>query len=215
MTERLHVDVPELGLRLAAAAGSAHDLAALVASDAGTTPPVAAVDDAVAWLAGRRGPRRPGALRIDGRRLGHRGEAARVRAGLVVLAPPVLAAEVRVREHLAVTVRRRGTPRRDLHALLEATPHLAGRASDPVGLLSGGERQMVAWVRAALLEPRVIVLDRAGTGLDVDALTWASDLVRGWRSRGAVVVVREGRPEEAGWRSPQRPGGRAPSPHGP
>lgn len=200
MTERLHAEVPELGLHLRADAGSAHDLPAVLAS-AGVAVDDPAVDTVVAWLAGRRGPRRPGSLRLDGRRIGHRGQAARVRAGLVEVAPPTLATDVRLDEHLAVTARRRGVHRGDLHAQLEQVPHLAGRAADPVGLLSGGERQMVAWVRAALLSPRVVVLDRAGTGLDAEALRWATERVRGWRTAGTVVLVREGRPEEATWRS--------------
>ncbi|MEX0834902.1 MAG: hypothetical protein WD010_02345, partial [Nitriliruptor sp.] len=66
-------------------------------------------------------------------------------------------------------------------------------------ILSGGERRLLGWARAVLLEPRTVVLDRAGTGLDATALRWATDQVLRWRADGVVALVRVGRAEEVAW----------------
>jgi hypothetical protein len=47
------------------------------------------------------------------------------------------------------------------------------------------------------------VLDAAGTGLDVDTLTWCQRVVEGWRAEGVAVVVRAGRDEERAWAAPR------------
>lgn len=151
-------------------------------------------DAAVAWLAGRTGPWTRRALTVDGRAVGHRRQAGRVRAGLHVVGGRPVAAEVPVVDHLAAAAgRRRATQ------ALASTPRLADRGADPAGWLSGGERLLLDWARAVLLGPRVVVLDRAGAGLDADALRWAGAQVARWRGSGVAVLVRVGRAEEAAW----------------
>ena len=201
-TPALRLDAPELGLVVDLGPGEAHDLGADGAD-------AALLDARVAWTSGARGPWRPRRLILEGRALGHRRSAARVRAGIVTVAPPVLAPEVSVRDHLAAAA-----PVGDVDALLAQVPRLAGRGADPAGVLSGGERQMVAWARAALVGPRVVILDRAGTGLDDEALAWAGERLATWRTRGGVAVVRAGRSEEAAWSGASPPDGRAPGPRG-
>lgn len=199
MTVRLRVDAPHLDLDLAVPAGAAVDL---------TPVGVAGSEDVatarVAWLAGYRGPWRRRSLLLDGRPLGYRRAAARVRAGVVAVAPPVLAAEVSIRDHLAAAA-----PVARVDAVLAQVPRLRGRGDEPAGVLSGGERQMVAWARATLVAPRVLVLDRAATGLDGETFAWASAQVAAWRSAGCVVLVRVGRPDEAVWLAEERPSGRS------
>lgn len=151
-------------------------------------------DDVVAWFGGHRRPAAGDELRVAGRRLTHRSPAARVRAGLIVVGDPPLAPAVSVVDHLAAA-----TSRDAALALLEEIPRLAGRGEDPAGVLSGGERRLLGWARAVLLAPRVLVLDRAATGLDADAVTWAGEQVRRWRTAGVVALVRVGRPEESVW----------------
>jgi branched-chain amino acid transport system ATP-binding protein len=151
-------------------------------------------DDLIRWLAGDPAARGEGELHVDGRRLTARSAAARVRAGLVVLGDPPVAPSVTLLDHLAAV-----TSRRAARDLLEATPRLAGRADDPAGVLSGGERRLLGWARTVLLLPTVVVLDRSGTGLDTDAVRWAGTQVDRWRAAGTAVLVRVGRTEEVAW----------------
>lgn len=172
----------------------AHTLGLDLRIDAGDAAVLPDDDGVIGWFAGRRPPDRGDRLDLDGRRLVRRGPAARVRAGLVVIDDPVLAPAVSVADHLAAA----SSPSR-ASTTLAATPRLAGRDRDPAGVLSGGERRLLGWARAVLLEPRVVVLDRAGTGLDDDALAWTIARVAAWRATGTTVLVRAGRAEEAAW----------------
>lgn len=136
-------------------------------------------------------------VELDGRRLDRRAPPARVRAGLVGVGRAPVAPEVGVRDHLAAVC----SPVR-ADALLADTPHLAGRGAEVAGVLSGGERRLLAWALARALRPRAVVLDGAATGLDPDALAWATRVVVAWRERGVCVLVRVGRAEERRWLEP-------------
>jgi ABC-type branched-subunit amino acid transport system ATPase component len=149
---------------------------------------------AVAWFAGSGRRRRGDVLTVDGRDLRRASTAARVRAGVVVVGDPPLAPAVSVRDHLAAA-----TSTSAATALLGQVPHLAERGDDPAGVLSGGERRLLGWARALLLTPRVVVLDRAATGLDTGAVEWATTQVARWRGGGVCVLVRAGRAEERAW----------------
>lgn len=143
---------------------------------------------------------RPERLRIAGRSLRRAGLARRVRAGLgIVAASAPLAPDVTVLDHLAAirTVRR-------AHDLLAGAPLLAGRGADPAGVLSGGERRMLAWLRCVLTDPSVVLLDRAGTGLAPEVLSWCQDQITRWRNQQVALIVRPGRDEERAWVSQAR-----------
>lgn len=147
----------------------------------------------VAALLGRDRGRRH-RLAVDGRRLDRRSPAARVRAGLVGVGRAPVAPDLTVVDHLAAVVRRPSAAR-----LLAGTPHLASLGDRSAGLLSGGERRLLAWTIARALQPAVVVLDRAATGLDPTALGWTREVVAAWRAGGTVVLVRVGRPQERDW----------------
>jgi hypothetical protein len=147
----------------------------------------------LAALLGHDGDRRHH-LVLDGRRLDRRGPAARVRAGLVAVGQAPVAADVTVLDHVASTM-----PRAAARALLTSTPRLAHLIDRPAGVLSGGERRLLAWAQASARTPAVVVLDRAGTGLDAHALDWATDTVGRWRRSGVGLLVRVGRREEQRW----------------
>lgn len=150
-------------------------------------------DAIVGTLVGRDGS---GTVHLDGRRL-RGGPARRVRRGLAVVSDAPVAADVSVHDHLAAVAGARGA-----RGLLADAPLLRGRGVDPAGVLSGGERRVLAWLRARALGPRAVLLDGAGEGLDADTLAWAGALVAAWRSEGAAVVVRPGRTEERAWAAP-------------
>jgi ABC-type branched-subunit amino acid transport system ATPase component len=134
---------------------------------------------------------------LAGRELRRRSAAARVRAGLVAVGEAPVAPELAVLDHLGAVV-----GLREARRVLETTPYLAGRGDDPGGVLSGGERRLLAWALARALRPRVVVLDRAGTGLDDVALDVAARQVVAWRRAGVGVLVRVGRVEEEAWLGP-------------
>ena len=51
--------------------------------------------------------------------------------------------------------------------MLQLFPSLARRRRKPAGILSGGERQMLAMARALLPNPKVMLLDEPSAGVDV------------------------------------------------
>lgn len=76
-----------------------------------------------------------------------------------------------------------------LAPLERGEPFLARDGSE----LSGGERQIVAVVRAMLLEPRVLLLDEPTAALDPSATSTVEGLVREWITgeRSAVWVTHD------------------------
>jgi hypothetical protein len=135
-------------------------------------------------------------IELAGHRVDRRSPAGRVRAGLAVVRGSEVAADVSVRDHLIGACGRRRAVE-----LLDGTSLLAARGDDPAGVLSGGERRVLGWLLAVAADPRAVVLDRAGTGLDPVSLRWAHQVVDRWVDGGVAVLLRAGRPEEARWAS--------------
>ncbi|MDN3357513.1 ABC transporter ATP-binding protein [Actinomadura sp. DC4] len=75
--------------------------------------------------------------------------------------------ELSVEDNLALGAwrRRRRSGARDTARVYEVLPRLAGLRDRRAGTLSGGEQQMVAFGRALMAEPEVIVVDELSLGL--------------------------------------------------
>jgi branched-chain amino acid transport system ATP-binding protein len=70
-------------------------------------------------------------------------------------------------------------------------PLLADRARQRAGLLSGGERQMVAMGRALMMDPKVLLLDEPSAGLSPANQDGVFDRIEGINDAGISIVMVE------------------------
>ncbi len=75
--------------------------------------------------------------------------------------------------------------------LAQMFPLLAERPGVPAGSLSGGQRRMVEFARALMLEPRVVLLDEPTLGLDPRSLAIISGSIVAMNEAGATVLMVE------------------------
>jgi ABC-2 type transport system ATP-binding protein len=74
---------------------------------------------------------------------------------------------------------------------------LAARAGDRAGVLSKGQRQRVALMRALVAEPAVLLLDEPTSGLDPEAARVVREAIAAARSRGVAVLLSTHQLDEA------------------
>jgi branched-chain amino acid transport system ATP-binding protein len=140
-------------------------------------------------------PRR-GSVVIGGTDLTGKPPEAILRAGVAgVPQRHGLFARLTVRQNVlmgAYIIRRR---RRHIEAryaqLAEMFPLLAERPDVPAGTLSGGQRRMVEFARALMLEPRVVLLDEPTLGLDPRSLAIIRDSILAMNQAGAAILMVE------------------------
>jgi len=139
---------------------------------------------------------RSGSVVIGGTDLTGKPPEAILRAGVVqVPQRHGLFARLTVRQNVlmgAYVIRRRRQHIEARYAeLAEMFPLLAERPHVAAGALSGGQRRMVEFARAMMLEPRVVLLDEPTLGLDPRSLAIIRDSVVAMNQAGATILMVE------------------------
>ena len=138
-----------------------------------------------------------GLFNADGGRIavcGHdiRDDPVGALAGIgVVFQQATLDLDLSVEANLKFHARLHGLGKRHARARIDdalARVGLAGRASDPVRELSGGNRRKVELARALVHEPAVLLMDEATVGLDPASRRQLLDEVLRLRGRGVAVL---------------------------
>jgi branched-chain amino acid transport system ATP-binding protein len=102
--------------------------------------------------------------------------------------------ELTVEENLlaaAYLVPSRAEVRRRLAAAVERFPRLAERRTQAAGTLSGGEQQMLAFGRAMMTGPRLLLLDEPSLGLAPKLVEEVMKAVTLFRDAGVTVLLVE------------------------
>lgn len=110
---------------------------------------------------------------------------------MIVFQSPVLLRRS-VKANLSHALKVYGTPRNErpdrLAALLDAAG-LGQKAETPARALSGGEKQLLAMVRAIAAEPNLLLLDEPTASLDPHSVAAIETLTREVADRGAKIIL--------------------------
>ncbi|PWG62050.1 ABC transporter ATP-binding protein [Sediminicurvatus halobius] len=91
----------------------------------------------------------------------------------------------------------KGDLRPRLEKVYEVFPRLRERRAQQAGLMSGGERQMVAMGRALMVEPQLLMLDEPTAGLSPKLIDETFRRIRGINALGIGVLMVEQNAKQA------------------
>lgn len=84
---------------------------------------------------------------------------------------------------------RRNTTRKAIEFIFSLFPHLRDKRSQLAGLLSVGEKQMLAIGMAIILKPKVLVMDEPFSALDTNHTKIIADLIMQLRDSNISVIL--------------------------
>lgn len=142
-------------------------------------------------------PRVEGDIHLGGQSLFGMSAEDRFYAGLAYV-PQVanVFPSLTVRENLLVVRGVRNVKRR-MEEVLQDFPALVERLSQPASNLSGGERQQLAFARALMPSPRIMVLDEPTAALAPSLVSKVFDMVQKLPASGVTVLMVEQRARQA------------------
>lgn len=92
---------------------------------------------------------------------------------------------------------RRDDYRPQMRRIFELFPRLAERRRQPAGLMSGGERQMVAMGRALMIEPTLLMLDEPTAGLSPAYVGEVCEWIKRINAEGISILMVEQNAKQA------------------
>jgi branched-chain amino acid transport system ATP-binding protein len=138
---------------------------------------------------------RSGTIEFDGRMIAGHGPDAIVALGLVqVPEGRRVFAELSVEDNLRVgayLLDKRAMVREMLAEVYRRFPRLAERRTQFAGTLSGGEQQMLAFGRAMMAQPKLLMLDEPSLGLAPLMIEEVMRAIRVFRDSGMTVFLVE------------------------
>jgi branched-chain amino acid transport system ATP-binding protein len=145
-------------------------------------------------LAGLVRPAR-GTVRLGGEDVTGLPAHATVAAGLALVPEGrAILGRMTIEENLVLAGEKRQPPgalRAAIEEQYRRFPILGERRSSPAGTLSGGEQQMLAFARALLARPRVLLLDEPSMGLSPILVQQVFDMIQAFHREGATILLVE------------------------
>jgi branched-chain amino acid transport system ATP-binding protein len=133
-----------------------------------------------------------GRVLLDGDDVSSMRPAARARAGIAIVPQGrQLFPRLNVADNLQVMAELLRLPRSEVDRAIDRFPILRTRMRSLVGVLSGGEQQMLVVTRALMGSPRVLLLDEMTTGLAPLVVRELADTVAQLAASGVAVLMAE------------------------